>query len=98
MKDTFATGLLSRVGDASYSLYLTHAIVLKLVYQAWITAVGDRVPVSVFLVFSMFAAILAGLLVYYFVERPMTKYLRSKLLRPSKPAPAFSARAAGASL
>jgi len=97
-KDTFATGLLARVGDASYSLYLTHAIILKICYQAWITAVGDRLPVSVFLVSSMFAAILTGLLVYYLVERPMTKFLRSKLLRPSKPAPAFSARAAGASL
>jgi exopolysaccharide production protein ExoZ len=98
IKDTFATGLLARVGDASYSLYLTHAVVLKLVYQAWIAGVGDRLPVSVFFVLSTSATILAGLLVYYFVERPMTKYLRSKLLRSARPAPALSAQTAGASL
>jgi exopolysaccharide production protein ExoZ len=96
MKDSFATRLLARVGDASYSLYLTHAIILKLFYQAWITAVGDRLPVSVFLISSMFAAILAGLLVYYLVERPMTEYLRRKLLGFFKPKIAFSAQAAGA--
>jgi exopolysaccharide production protein ExoZ len=98
IKDTFATGLLSRVGDASYSLYLTHAIVLKLVYQAWIAGIGERLPVSVFFVSSMVAALSAGLLIYYVVERPMTKYLRSKLLRSSRPAPALSAQTAGASL
>jgi exopolysaccharide production protein ExoZ len=98
MKDSFATGLLARVGDASYSLYLTHAIVLKLVYQAWIAGVGERLPVSVFFILSTAAAILAGLLVYYVVERPMTKYLRSKLLRSSRPSPSLSAQAAGVSL
>lgn len=98
IKDTFATGLLARVGDASYSLYLTHAIILKLAYQAWIAGVGKRLPVSVFFILSMVAAILAGLLVHYVVERPMTKYLRSKLLRSSRPALGLSARTAGASL
>jgi peptidoglycan/LPS O-acetylase OafA/YrhL len=98
LKDSWASGWLTRVGDASYSLYLTHAIILKLVYQGWIAAIGDRLPVSVFFVASMFVAVLAGLLVYYLVERPMTNYLRRKLLRSVKPAPAFSARAAGAGL
>jgi exopolysaccharide production protein ExoZ len=98
IKDSFVTGLLTRVGDASYSLYLTHAIILKFVYQAWIAAVGDKLPLSVFFIASMFAAILAGMLVYYLIEQPMTKYLRRKLLGFSKPKPAFSAGAVGASL
>jgi exopolysaccharide production protein ExoZ len=97
LKDSFATGWLARVGDASYSLYLTHVIILKLAYKIWVTVVGDKLPVSVFLISSILAAILVGLLVYHLVERPMTNYLQKKLLISSKPKTPFSVRTVEAS-
>lgn len=54
------------IGDSSYSLYLTHGLVLsvlgKLMYRSWL-----------FFVVGMVAAVIGGLVFYYFAERPLTK-------------------------
>lgn len=96
LKESLATGWLARLGDASYSIYLTHVFVLNLTYNIWIILVGDKLPVS-FIGCSMLATLLTGLAVYRLVERPMTNYLQRKLLGSSKPKTVFSARTAEAS-
>ena len=68
------------LGAASYSIYLTHTIVLE-----FLRPIGDIYPflafrstLSGFLV-SLFLMIFVGLLVHFFVEKPMLNYLRCKI-------------------
>jgi exopolysaccharide production protein ExoZ len=56
------------LGDASYSIYLSHLITLGLLRRL----VGDLPHFGV--VYSL-AAVLAGVGVHFFIERPMGKYL-----------------------
>ena len=97
MKDSPATGWLTRVGDASYSLYLTHVFVLNLAYKIWITIVSEKLPPSVFLGASILASILVGVVIYHLVERPITNFLQRRLLGSLKPKTPFSGQAVGAS-
>jgi peptidoglycan/LPS O-acetylase OafA/YrhL len=96
MKDSLASAWLTRVGDASYSLYLTHVFVLKAIYVSWAAAIGARLPVPFYILSSILASIVVGLLVYHLVERPMTNYLQRKLLRTSRHRASFPARTAEA--
>ena len=97
LKDSPATGWLTRVGDASYSLYLTHVFVLNLAYKIWITIVSEKLPPSVFLGASILASILVGVVIYHLVERPITNFLQRRLLGSLKPKTPFSGQAVGAS-
>jgi peptidoglycan/LPS O-acetylase OafA/YrhL len=69
--------ILRRLGDASYSIYLVHlpalSLMAKLIYPLWL-----RVKVPIFLPFMLLAigSLAAGLLVYWFVERPLLKFVR----------------------
>jgi exopolysaccharide production protein ExoZ len=73
--------IMTVLGDASYSLYLTHGIVTVIVYWLWIyKIIPHNVPAA-------WAASAAGLLaavgmsiaVYYWLEKPMTRHLRRAL-------------------
>lgn len=69
------------LGDASYSIYLTHALTLFVFRRLFL-----RLPLEGVLQFALFAtlaataALLVGFLVYLKVERPMTRWLRSQFL------------------
>lgn len=71
--------LLKLLGDASYSIYLSHAFVLQIGLFAW-----WRVPVHgwlQFLIFTptaMIGCAFAGVLVYRYIERPMLLRLQRK--------------------
>lgn len=62
------------LGDASYSIYLFHALVLLTVETHWIAELA--------------LAILAGLLAHLWIERPILAY-RRKRAKASAPAPAL---------
>lgn len=85
------------LGDASYSIYLTHTVI-----SLWIvTRVMSRLPLGetplqfgIMVVASLTVSAVMGVLVYRYVERPMLRVLRTWLL-PRKVAPPHE-EAAGA--
>ncbi len=69
-----------QLGDASYSLYLTHPLVLSAVSQAWRKA-GLPVTPSGWVAFSGLAltlCILVGMLSYRYIEMPITHLLSKR--------------------
>jgi len=94
MHDTRATSWLSRIGDASYSLYLSHTFVLRPLRSVWSAVAGDELPSAVFVIVAIVAAVAASLFLYHLVERPMTTYLQRRLLTQTKPAATTAPRGA----
>lgn len=76
----FRIGFLQSVGDASYSLYLTHIITLAAVATLWTRQSIVHAPVF-FWAISLGAALVMALLCYRLVERPITAWLKSPLRR-----------------
>lgn len=77
------------LGDASYSLYLTHVFTLTAATKVWMFTIGRAYPGAVagafgsvngimFAVFSFAAAITAGVAFYKWVEAPIIGYFRKK--------------------
>jgi exopolysaccharide production protein ExoZ len=66
------------LGDASYSLYLTHPFAIRPMRNIWM-ALNGGAPFSLYVVLCLLAAIAAALLVYRWIERPITDLLRSRL-------------------
>jgi exopolysaccharide production protein ExoZ len=68
------------IGNASYSIYLTHVLVLPAVAKAFaVLGPVDHPAVAVlFVMASMAVATFVGLLVYRLVEAPIDRYLRSE--------------------
>ena len=69
------------LGDASYSIYLSHVIVLPVVAKLWL---GMRVSTAaawsgmVFVIVAMVASAFAGVVLYKLVERPLLQWLSGK--------------------
>jgi exopolysaccharide production protein ExoZ len=61
------------LGDASYSLYLLHSIVIQPVYERMVF-----LPWALRVVVALLAAIAASVLSFYLVEEPCRKLLRPK--------------------
>lgn len=67
------------LGDASYSLYLTHPFAIRPMRNIWMALDGSALPFSLFVMLCLLAAIAAALVVYRWIERPITDVLRSPL-------------------
>ena len=67
------------VGDASYSLYLSHPFAVRLLRSAWLAAMPSAAPPWLYLAVACLAAILGGLALHRWVERPMTARLQRSL-------------------
>jgi peptidoglycan/LPS O-acetylase OafA/YrhL len=81
------------VGDASYSIYLVHGIVLSALFSL-VNHLGA--PRIVMIVVGAPLALTMGLAVYQYVERPMTRYLKGgRRARVVRPAPLVPAEVAG---
>ena len=74
---------LAAIGDASYSLYLCHPFVVRLLRNAWLALLPTTVPLGIELALSCFAAVAAALILHRSVEAPMTLWLQkhSRLAR-----------------
>ena len=70
--------VLSALGDASYSIYLTHNLFLLLLITVIWRWIGRGLAVPVEIVMSILA-VLGGLGVYRFVERPLLEWASRKL-------------------
>jgi peptidoglycan/LPS O-acetylase OafA/YrhL len=72
------------LGDASYSVYIVHGVLLS----AMLSAVKhENLPKIIMIPLGGPLAVIAGLIVYRYLERPMTRYLRDvgsrRVLMPS---------------
>jgi exopolysaccharide production protein ExoZ len=79
---------LAVLGDASYSLYLTHTITLSLVREIWRRVVpGSASPLMFggFAVACIAISIAVGLASYYLLEKPVLRVLNRALMRDKKP-------------
>ncbi|MBY6242937.1 acyltransferase [Methylosinus sp. Sm6] len=98
-----ADGRLTRVGvsmgEASYSLYLCHPMVMSPFAAAWFAAGLDKMlPAYVAVAISVAASAVASALVYRWFEIPVTRSLRW-LIRPepaARPVSRFEAESRGA--
>lgn len=60
------------LGDASYSIYLTHNLIILIGATAWIALFGPRYY-SVALLLLPLVAVLCGVLIHFWVERPIVR-------------------------
>lgn len=72
--------VLAHLGDASYSLYLCHLFVVAVLIKAW-AALGREPSAAFGLLVVLPACILAGLLSYRFIERPLAVVVRGAAVR-----------------
>ncbi len=68
------------VGEASYSIYLTHTFVTHPAAALWVSLSGGRGLVA-FIALMLIGASLLGVLVFRFVEKPMLQALRKGVPR-----------------
>ena len=79
------------LGDASYSIYLSHVIVLPVVAKLWLASGLDGGGPSgmVFVIVAMAASAFAGVVLYKLVERPLLQWLsgkkRGSIRQPAQP-------------
>jgi len=77
--------MLEKAGDASYSTYLIHVLLIPVIFPIWSKLPGAlHVPI-VFILAVVIAANLAGYVVYFYVERPMSSYFKKLLDRRPSP-------------
>jgi exopolysaccharide production protein ExoZ len=75
----YAKGWISALGDASYSLYLTHIfIVFAFSWTLNHVRVGHGLPSTVWLITCIATATLAGVATYSYLERPVTHFLQAR--------------------
>lgn len=70
------------IGDASYSLYLSHVIVLTFLTPAWekfVSLSPSPFAAAAFIAAGLFFSSAAGLVLFRFVERPLEAYFRSAM-------------------
>jgi exopolysaccharide production protein ExoZ len=66
------------IGDASYSLYLVHAFLLRSLFFAWAKGPLGKLPLWTFIPIGIAMAVLAALTTYWWFEKPVTRWLNNK--------------------
>jgi exopolysaccharide production protein ExoZ len=69
--------ILVALGASSYSLYLVHPFVLPTIGKAWNAAGLSNLPATALGLIAFLIALLIAHLVYLWVEKPMTKWLKN---------------------
>lgn len=83
-------GFAKLVGDASYSIYLSHGAVLSAVGTLWhhegLSELSAPIAFTLFMMNSLIAVLVVGIGLYWLVERPLLRYLtgHSKSERPAR--------------
>jgi peptidoglycan/LPS O-acetylase OafA/YrhL len=76
--------LAARVGDASYSIYLTHTFVIAPAAKLVVAKLFPELPISVFTLLMIPTTAIVGYGVFRFVERPLIRaWTRAFVKRPS---------------
>lgn len=72
------------VGDASYSLYLTHPYIIQFCFILVVPALGSSMPIiAAMSVVSVVLSIIASILLFKIIEKPSNIMLRKRLLAKS---------------
>jgi len=79
LKDTMATQWLTGLGNASYSLYLSHTLALRPLRDVWMRLTDGAWPPFLFFVLGVMVSVFVGCAIHYAVERPVTRYLNARL-------------------
>jgi exopolysaccharide production protein ExoZ len=75
IKTSTVTRVLGKIGDASYSLYLCHLIVVAMLNKHILLAM-KAMNIAVLIAF-MFTAVLSALAIHRWIEKPLTKVART---------------------
>lgn len=79
--------LLRALGDSSYSLYLSHPVILTVTARIWITLGFGPASLPAYYVLAVLACLFGGWLVHLRVEKPMLSRLMGRRAPPgSRPA------------
>lgn len=72
------------IGDASYSIYLTHMMTMSAMGQVWRRLIGGAFPGNtiLFIIVATTASAMGGFLFYRIVETPLTDWLKTATRRP----------------
>lgn len=69
--------LLTKIGDASYSIYLSHILTLSAIGRLWKTFSGDALWDNYIMVpLLLLSAIAVGMFSYKYIEKPLMNYSR----------------------
>lgn len=80
--------VLVAIGDASYSLYLSHQFVLVVVAKVWlILGLTQLVSAPILVLVSMVVAVVFALLAFRWMEGPMTRWLIGQWQKRYRPRP-----------
>jgi peptidoglycan/LPS O-acetylase OafA/YrhL len=74
--------LLEKSGDASFSTYLFHPIILTLLSAAWDRSAALHDAPLLFILVAVIASNIMGYLVHLSVERPVVRWMGRKALGP----------------
>ena len=90
LPETRLIAVLVALGDASYSLYLTHPFAIRPMRNIWLALDGGKLPLPLYMLACFAVATVASLIVYHLVEKKMTDWLqgsrRRRLQQQSKQA------------
>jgi peptidoglycan/LPS O-acetylase OafA/YrhL len=81
------------VGDASYAIYLSHPLLLSALAQAWRRSPLGGAPPAGFALLAVPAAVLVGVALHLWIERPITAWIQRRLRTVRPPYPASPALA-----
>lgn len=73
-------GVLSTIGDASYSIYLTHLLSISAIFLIGHRFLGLNNPVILYIL-MLLPALVFGIIFHLFVEKPIINYLNSRTKR-----------------
>ncbi len=89
------------LGDASYSLYLSHPFVLRPMRTVWAKTIGGSLPLGMFVVCATLGAAIFALALFRGVEKPLTSRVQKIVLGsvrrkrvPAAPRPAVDTESA----
>lgn len=69
-----------KFGDASYTTYLSHLIILTLLARLWMTVHYHSITFAVIMLSVMFASVICyGFIGYHYIEKPMISFFRNKI-------------------
>jgi exopolysaccharide production protein ExoZ len=93
LKDTLATEWLTHLGNASYSIYLSHILVLRPFRDIWVRVVDGPWSPFLFMCSGVILSAAVGCLIHHLVEQPVTRFLNQRLRARAKAAPLVVATA-----
>ncbi len=79
----FHSSILGRIGDASYSLYLTHFVIMSALGQISLRIVGSEAPgwfYPIFVIYSAAICVAVSILVFERLELPLHKVLKRRVM------------------